>query len=735
MADIPEFRMDVIFDLLYDQVVILDPQLKIHKANEAYASTFGVPFSQVLGKYCYDISTEDAKPCITKGKSCPVLQAFENDTMVTLEHTYHDRKGKPVHVELKAIPINHENGAPRFVAVILRNITQWKHTEDKLVDSFMQFSQIAEMGADAILVLNHSGEIEFANSKALRLTGYTRKEMMHMDFYHLLNDEGKAIFQELKKREWVSPESQVRKELQIAATGSKFVECEVYFGVSERKSGDLKYYVYVRDLSEQRKMDIKLRRANEFLSNIIESSVDGIIAADMKGKVIIHNKGAENLLGYTGDEVIGKFNVMNFYPPGVAQDIIRKLRSDDFGGKGKLLPTRITGVHKNGENIPTTLSGALIYQDGKEVASVGIFYDLREVLKVQEELLESENNFRNLFERVRHGIYFSTREGRFLDGNQAMLEMLGYENKDDFLKMELARDLYFDPADRAKFQEMIEPLGFVKEYEVKFKKATGEPVSVLLTAHVRRDKQGKIIGYQGIVVDVTGRKKLEQQLFQSEKLAAMGRLNAQIAHELNNPIYGVMNCLDLIRSEVPEGNKKRKFLDMAYSETQRISQLLRSMLNFFRPAEDIKSMVDVNQVIEEVLMFVGKQLQGFKIKVNTELNKDIPNILASGNQLKQVLLNMAINAKNAMPDGGELTLSTSHENDNVVIKIADTGTGIPPENRDRIFEAFFTTKSDVKGVGLGLSVCFGIIREHKGRIDVESQVGQGTTFIVSLPIE
>jgi two-component system NtrC family sensor kinase len=215
----------------------------------------------------------------------------------------------------------------------------------------------------------------------------------------------------------------------------------------------------------------------------------------------------------------------------------------------------------------------------------------------------------------------------------------------------------------------------------------------------------------------------------------MGRLTAQIAHELNNPIYGVMNCLDLLKSEIPDDSKKRKFLDMAYSEIHRISQLLKNMLSFFRPAEDVRTQVDLNKIIEDVILFVGKQLHEFKVKTVLDLEDTLPRIFASGNQIKQVLLNLIMNARTAMPRGGTLTISSRRADGKVVFKISDTGVGIPPEIRGKLFEPFLTTKRDVKGSGLGLSVCFGIIRDHKGEIEVTSEQGVGTTFTVTLPVE
>ncbi len=618
----------------------------------------------------------------------------------------------------------------------LRDISHRKIVEDKLAEVTWKFQRIAEMGEDAILVLDEGFRVEFANSMASEFTGYTHRELMGLDFLSLLDEENRKFLIDRQEGDGgEAPSARISKEMKLTTASRNKRSCEVFISSTRFAEGSRKTYVYIRDFSERLQMETRLREANEFLFNLIESSTEGIIAVDMKGRVIIFNKGAELLLGYKADEIVTKFNVANFYPPGVAQDIMRRLRSTKYGGKGKLLPHRIIGLSKRGEHIPISLSGALIYQDGKELASVGIFYDLRGILKAQEELLASEAKFRDLFETVQHGLYFSTREGRFLDCNQAMVHMLGYPDKKEVLAMDLAQDLYLDPSHRQKFQRMIEAQGYVKDYEVEYKKKNGEAISVLLTAHVRKDRAGNVLGYQGLFVDITGRKRLEQQLFQSEKLAAMGRLTAQIAHELNNPIYGVMNCLDLLKSEIPDTSKKYKFLDMAYSETRRISELLRGMLSFFRPDEDIKTKVNLNTMIEEVVLFMGKQLQEFKIHVSLGLAHHPLNVFASGNQMKQVLLNLIMNARTAMQRGGTLTISTHAMDGRAQIKVSDTGIGIPPEVRDRIFDAFFTTKSDVKGVGLGLSVCFGIIHQHEGQIGVESEVGQGTTFTITLPLQ
>jgi two-component system NtrC family sensor kinase len=504
------------------------------------------------------------------------------------------------------------------------------------------------------------------------------------------------------------------------------------------------------------------------------------------------------------------------------------------------------------------------------VSKLCIFRDITENKQREAKLAASEEKYQNLFEHVGVGVYISSKEGRFLDANPAFVKMMGYDSKKELLDIDITRDLYLQPSDRRKFQEMIERDGRVIEYELEWKRKDGSLITVLLTSHVRYDHQGNVLGYEGITEDQTERylmeKKLreahdfmnkiiqsspspimaadlkgnifiwnraaeetlgypasetigkmhitkiypeglayrimkmirspehggvgmlrshpmlyvrrdgqiidgtlsaamiydddgnevatvgsfvdmteriemertlhttQQQLLQSEKLAAMGRLTSQIAHELNNPLYGIMNTLELLKTEIPPENKRRKLLDMSLSETVRLAEMLRKMLSFSKPDQEEKSFVDMNSIVDELLMLHEKQLQENSIKIKTGFSDDLPEVYASRNQMRQVFLNMISNAKDAMPDGGTLTFNTWHKNQTVYIQISDTGHGIREEDRSRIFDSFFTTKDAVRGVGLGLSVCYGFIKDHGGDIRVESRPDEGTTFIISLPV-
>ncbi|MBI5789715.1 MAG: PAS domain S-box protein [Candidatus Schekmanbacteria bacterium] len=237
-----------------------------------------------------------------------------------------------------------------------------------------------------------------------------------------------------------------------------------------------------------------------------------------------------------------------------------------------------------------------------------------------------------------------------------------------------------------------------------------------------------LIGY-----NITELKRMERQLIQSEKLAASGKLAAGIAHEINNPLYGIQGCLDYLRKNLELNERDKKFVELSYQETERINKLLRMMHDFYHPSEEAMKPVAINELVRDVLILQQPALQQKQISLKTYFTEGIPLVLASGDQLKQVFINLINNAQDAMERGGELTITTYMQDNNEVISFSDTGPGVPDNLKEKVFEAFFTTKEEVKGVGLGLSVSYGIIKRHNGDIIVENAVPQGAKFLVKLP--
>ncbi len=228
--------------------------------------------------------------------------------------------------------------------------------------------------------------------------------------------------------------------------------------------------------------------------------------------------------------------------------------------------------------------------------------------------------------------------------------------------------------------------------------------------------------------------KSQAQLVQAEKLAAMGRLAASIAHEINNPLQAIHNCLHLILRKPLDGEKKSRYLSMAQEEVERLIAIVQRMLEFYRPSREGLAPTDVHTIIENVLALSNKRLQHGKITVTKKLAPDLPTVYAVSDQLKQVFLNIVINAVEAMPQGGELCIETkvSEDGEELSVAFTDTGVGLSEKEQESIFEPFFTTKAT--GTGLGLSVSYGIIERHGGRIEVQSEPGKGATFTVYLPL-
>ncbi len=228
--------------------------------------------------------------------------------------------------------------------------------------------------------------------------------------------------------------------------------------------------------------------------------------------------------------------------------------------------------------------------------------------------------------------------------------------------------------------------------------------------------------------------KSQAQLIQAEKLAAMGRLAASIAHEINNPLQAIHNCLHLTLKKPLNEEKKTRYLGMAQEEVERLIAIVQRMLEFYRSSRVGMAPTDVHTIIENVLALSSKRLQHGKIAVTKKLAPNLPTINAVSDQLKQVFLNIVINAIEAMPEGGELCIETklSEDGDGLSVAFTDTGVGLSEKDRESIFEPFFTTKAT--GTGLGLSVSYGIIERHGGRIEVQSELGKGATFAVHLPL-
>ena len=246
-------------------------------------------------------------------------------------------------------------------------------------------------------------------------------------------------------------------------------------------------------------------------------------------------------------------------------------------------------------------------------------------------------------------------------------------------------------------------------------------------------KSGDRIGRLLLFDDVTQRERMEEQMSQTEKLTSLGLLAAGVAHEVNTPLAVISNYIQMLAKQMPEGDPRQGIIEKIVKQTFRASEIVNNLLNFSRTSATELADIDVNRVVEETLSLVAHPLKTSQIQVVKQLGPTLPAVRGSANKLQQVFLNLFLNARDAMPSGGMLEVRTATHNGSVEVEVVDTGAGIPRENIHRIFDPFFTTKATGRGTGLGLSVSYGIIKEHAGKIDVRSTPGKGTSFHVEFP--
>jgi len=246
-------------------------------------------------------------------------------------------------------------------------------------------------------------------------------------------------------------------------------------------------------------------------------------------------------------------------------------------------------------------------------------------------------------------------------------------------------------------------------------------------------KDGARLGRLVLLDEITQRVRLEDQMVQTEKLTSLGLLAAGVAHEVNTPLAVISNYIQMLAKQIPADDPRQKTIERIVKQTFRASEIVNNLLNFSRTGGSQPSEVDVNAVLEETLTLVQHPLKTAQVSVVRNYAKRLPLILGSHTRLQQVFLNLLLNARDAMPSGGMVEIRTMANNGSVEIEITDNGAGIPAENLNRIFDPFFTTKASGRGTGLGLSVSYGIIKEHAGKVDVRSAPGSGTSFRLAFP--
>lgn len=368
--------------------------------------------------------------------------------------------------------------------------------------------------------------------------------------------------------------------------------------------------------------------------------------------------------------------------------------------------------------------------------------------KARAALRNTEASYATLVEYAPIGVYRSNPAGQFLSVNSALVRMLGHDSAADVLALDMGRDVYADAAER---QRLIDRDTYTDhqydDVEATWKRKDGHLLNVQLSVRAVRNAAGQVEYYETFVRDVTEQRLLQQQLAQSQKMEAIGRLAGGVAHDFNNVLTAVFGYVDLLREELPANSAAQRDLDEVRKASERAASLTKQLLAFSRQQVLEPVVLELNELVEDFEKMLRRVI-GEDVEMRLALGKHAGNVRADPGQLQQVLMNLVVNARDAMPTGGTLILETTNADlteqyaelhqpvvpgPYIMLAVSDTGTGMTPETKARIFEPFFTTKEKHKGTGLGLSTVYGIVKQSGGYIWVYSEVGRGTTFKVYLP--
>jgi PAS domain S-box-containing protein len=336
----------------------------------------------------------------------------------------------------------------------------------------------------------------------------------------------------------------------------------------------------------------------------------------------------------------------------------------------------------------------------------------------------------NIIESINAGVLACNLEGVVEAWNSALERLYGISRSEAMGK---TLESIFPPDLRAELSRVSDPHHNLNLYKFRLRNAEDRTLIVNLSAVPLIGKENQVIGRLLIFTDLTERVNLEDQLMQAEKLSSIGLLAAGVAHEVNTPLAVITSNAQMLMRQIDPDDPRARTLDKIIAQAFRASEIANNLLKFSRVGGSEYSDLDVNRVVSESLSLVEPMLKGAQIRVNAQLKTSLPAVYGNAGKLQQVFMNLIMNARDAMPRGGELTVATEAEDSTVHVEVSDNGVGIPAEHLNKIFDPFFTTKATSRGTGLGLAVTYGIIREHSGSIQVDSVVGRGTTFRLEFP--
>jgi len=619
----------------------------------------------------------------------------------------------------------------------LRSVqTMHQDTQEGLDVLERQLASIIHSAMDGIITIDNEHNIVLFNAAAEEIFQCSASEALGKPLDHFIPESMRQAHREHLRQFAESGETYRRmgkyREISGLRYNGESFPLEASISKVERV-GKRWMTVILRDITQRKRSEEQA----DYLRQILDESVNELYVFDAETLLFLQvNKGALNNLGYSRVEMSTMTPV--HIKPDFTQDSFRKLLEPLRQGTSQKVNFRTVHRRKNGTTYPVEVHLQHRQHGGRGVF-IAIILDLSEQAEAEKELQEAQRAITSLLTNLPGMVYRSEnnpeRTMQFV--SPSCEELTGYPSTafTETCQMSYGHDL-IHPEDRARvWQETQSALANHKPFQLSYrlKLSDGSVKWVWEQGCGVVGESGKIIGCEGYVVDMTQQRTLETQLRKTERLAELGTLASGMAHEIGTPMNVILGRAELLMRKAKDESTRRG-LETIVTQVERITKIMNQLLSYARKRPSEQRGVDLVVVIASVLDMLFEKFKKYRIHVVKNYAPDLPQVLADPDHMSQVLLNLMLNACQAMPGGGTLTLRFCRRGGMVELSLQDTGKGIPDDQISKIFDPFFTTKPVGEGTGLGLTVVHGIIQEHNGTIRVSSVPNQGTTFVIALPI-
>ena len=621
--------------------------------------------------------------------------------------------------------------------------------------SLAQLRAVLSSISDGLIVADTDGNLLDWNPAALRMHGYSSVEEVRRNLATFADDFVLSRPGEppLPYSEWPLPrilrgETLSDCELWVRRTDTAQERVITYSGalVPDPTGGPDLAFLTLRDVTDQRRAEAELRASETLFRTAFEDTNVAMVLLDLNHRFVRVNTAFARLFGYSQEEMLGMSMPDITHPDDLAESFARRealLRGDSHFVQEKRY------VHRDGHDLRCVTNVSLVRDaSGKPQLYVGQVQNLTAQKQAETDLRASEGRLQAFFDSTTVAMVEVSPDARYLRANAAFYRMFGY-TPEELPGLTVADVVFPEDRDAVLAQYGRVGHGETTSYEAdrRYRRKDGSPLWARVSVVAARDESGRPKSVTAVVVDMTERKKLEEQFRQAQKMEAVGRLAGGVAHDFNNLLTVINGYGQLLLDQLPQADPTRALVQEMTGAGERAAGLTAQLLAFSRKAVVEPKVLDLNEVVSQSAKLL-RRLIGEDITLATALAPGLERVKADPTQVEQVILNLAVNAKDAMPRGGKLTIETRgvrlHQEDAtlypdlspgryVQLAVSDTGTGMTDEVKARLFEPFFTTKEQGKGTGLGLSVVHGAVKQSGGRVDVYSELGIGTTFKILLP--